>query len=110
MKGRIGIRARCQQGYVTAGAVQRREDLLAGCGCGVCVGARQRSEKAHEALEVVDAAPPGPGVGDILGVRDHVAHPHLLGADPKGHLCWEQVVGDDFLSSGYRACGEPQSP
>ena len=57
----------------------------------------ERRQEAHEAGEVVDAAPPGPRVDDVFRVGNRIADPHPGRVHADGQLAGEQVVGDPHL-------------
>src|SRR2546422_3727635 len=82
---------------MTARAANALEDSLPIARAVIDGAARHWREKAHEALEVIDAAAVREWVAHVLGIRPRVAEAHLLRADPKSELTRKQIVGDAHL-------------
>ena len=76
-----------------------REDLLAARGrCRRSAPRADRREKAHEALEVVDAAPPRARVARCLRDRACGSQRRICSAvTPNASSCGKQIVGDAHL-------------
>src|SRR5437870_2566018 len=86
-----------QSWHMTARAANALEDSLPIARNVIDGAARHWREKAHEALEVIDAAAVRGWVAHVLGIRPRVAEAHLIRADPKSELTRKQIVGDAHL-------------
>ena len=86
-----------QRWHVAARAANAIEDSLPVTHDGIDGAARHGREKAHEALEVIDAAAAREWVAHVLGIRPRVAEAHLIRADPKSEFTRKQIVGDAHL-------------
>jgi hypothetical protein len=94
---RVAARARVQHRVMAGGAADGGKHLLAGRGELARAFARHRTEEAHEAGEVVDAAPPRDRVSDVFRVADPIAGAHPLGRHAEGDFGREDVVRDPHL-------------
>src|SRR5687767_7623173 len=56
-----------------------------------------RREELHEAGKIIDSAPAGARIADVLWLRMRVADSHTLVRDADRDLVREQVVGDAHL-------------
>jgi len=73
------------------------EQLLAALAIGGEGQPRQGSKEPHKIGEVIDRPASGDRIRFILRVRDALAGGKQLPVDARGHLRWEEVIGNPHL-------------